>query len=86
MLVLAKDFERKGRKVERQVSQWKRERNFVQAARKPNSVLDDHSSRRGVTDALDSNLPAGFDRLTTCEGSLRLTATGRCVISPEEER
>ena len=37
-------------------------RNWVQAARKPNSVLDDHSSRRGVTDALDSNLPAGFDR------------------------
>ena len=33
----------------------------MQAARKPNSVLDDHSSRRGVTDALDSNLPAGFD-------------------------
>jgi len=58
----------------------------VQAARKPNSVLDDHSSRRGVTDALDSNLPAGFDYFLLRENSLRLTATGRCVISPEEER
>ncbi len=57
-------------------------RNCVQAARKPNSVLDDHSSRRGVTDALDSNLPAGFD--SCFHTSLRLTATGRCVISPEE--
>jgi hypothetical protein len=59
-------------------------RNWVQAARKPNSVLDDHSSRRGVTDALSSNLPAGFD--SGFLPSLRLAATGRCVISPEEGR
>ena len=44
----------------RDVRNGMRGRNWVQAARKPNSVLDDHSSRRGVTDALDSNLPASF--------------------------
>ena len=57
----AKAFERKVREGKDKFREGMRWRNFVQAARKPNSVLDDHSSRRGVTDALDSNLPAGFD-------------------------
>jgi hypothetical protein len=49
----------------------------LQTARKPNSVLDDHSSRRRITAALQQ--PTRRFRLP--EGSLRLGAPGRYAIA-----
>src|SRR5580693_6363677 len=55
---------------------------IVQAARKPNSVLGDHSSRRRITAPLQQ--PTRKFRLAFA--SLRLNATGRCAPPPEEKR
>jgi len=62
-------------------------RRIVQAARKPNSVLSDHSSRRVITEALQQPTRK-FRPLRSCEDSLapHLNATGRHATSPEEGR
>jgi len=54
----------------------------LQTTRKPNFVLDDHSSRRHITEPLQQ--PTRRFRLP--EGSLRLDASGRYARPPEEER
>ena len=68
-------------------SQWRREFGWprsssrssgataLQAARKPDSVLDDHSSRRRVTAALEQ--PTRGFRPSGLPESLRLSASGR---------
>jgi hypothetical protein len=60
----------------------------LRTARKPNSVLDDHSSRRRIAAALQQ--PTRGFRLppSACAeiGSLRLGAPGRYALPPEEER
>jgi hypothetical protein len=55
----------------------------VQAARKPNSVLDDHSSRRHITVPLQQ--PTRRFRLNTsrCPEALHLVAPGRCALPPK---
>jgi len=58
--------------------------NFVQAARKPNSVLDDHSSRRDIAGALKQ--PTRRFRLMACaiRNALHLVAPGRYAFAAEE--
>src|ERR1700761_8396146 len=56
----------------------------VQAARKPNSVLGDHSSRRRITTPLQQ--PTRKFRPWAFTHPLRLNATGRCAPPPEEKR
>jgi len=53
-------------------------RKIVQAARKPNSVLSDHSSRLGI--AAELQQPTRRFRLMAFTISLRLAAAGRCVL------